>query len=180
MRIGIVVVALVSVLAGGPALAEQTFVVAPRSLADEKAVFATVETAKVVPARARIGGTIVQLTVQQGNRVEQDQPIATITDPKLALQIKSLDAQIAGLEAELAKAKVDFDRMQELFGHGTASKASLDAAQTAFERRDQFVEGAQSRALRRQAADRRRNGAGADGRPRADGAGDQRHGHHAG
>ena len=37
-------------------------------LGDEKAVFATVESANVVPARARIGGTVVQLAVRQGDR----------------------------------------------------------------------------------------------------------------
>ena len=36
-------------------------------------MFATVESANIVPARARIGGTVVQLAVQQGDRVEQGQ-----------------------------------------------------------------------------------------------------------
>ncbi|MGJ5181510.1 efflux RND transporter periplasmic adaptor subunit, partial [Bradyrhizobium oligotrophicum] len=39
-----------------PALAE-TLTVTPRHVADEKAVFATVESVSVVPARGRIGGT---------------------------------------------------------------------------------------------------------------------------
>lgn len=74
----------------------------------------------------------MQLSVQKGDHVEQDQVVAIVTDEKLALQIKSLDAQISGLEAELAKTKIDLDRAQELFAHGTAAKATLDAAQTAF------------------------------------------------
>ncbi len=114
------------------AAALDSFVVAPQSIADEKAVFATVESANVVPARTRIGGTVVQLSVQKGDHVEQDQVVAIVTDEKLALQIKSLDAQISGLEAELAKTKIDLDRAQELFAHGTTAKATLDAAQTAF------------------------------------------------
>ena len=40
------------------AFAQETFTVAPKAVADEKAVFATVESANVVPARARIGGTV--------------------------------------------------------------------------------------------------------------------------
>ncbi len=128
-----VVVAAAMALITQRAFAEETFVVAPQTVADEKAVFATVESANIEPARARIGGTVVELAVQRGDHVEQDQVVATVADEKLALQMKALDAQIAGLQAELAKAKTDLDRAQELFAHGTAAKANLDAAQTAFE-----------------------------------------------
>jgi len=120
-------------LAVQQALAADTFVVTPQTVADEKAVFATVESANIVPARARIGGTVAQLTVQKGDHVEQGQVVAAVTDDKLALQITALDAQIAGLEAQLAKAKIDLGRAQELFAHGTTAKANLDAAQTAFD-----------------------------------------------
>jgi len=115
------------------ALAQDTFVVAPQTVADEKAVFATVESANIEPARARIGGTVVELAVQRGDHVAQDQVVATVADEKLALQMKALDAQIAGLQAELAKANTDLDRARELFAHGTTAKATLDAAQTAFD-----------------------------------------------
>jgi RND family efflux transporter MFP subunit len=113
--------------------ADDTFQVAPQTIGDEKAVFATVESANVVPARARIGGTVVQLAVRQGDRVEQDQPIATVADKKYVLQIQSLDAQIAGLQAQFDKTKTDLERAQELFAHGTTSKVALDTAQTAFD-----------------------------------------------
>ena len=128
-----IIVAVALVMLCQRALAEDTFVVAPQPVADEKAVFATVESAKIVPARARIGGTIVQLAVRQGDRVEQDQAVATVADKKLTLQIDALDAQIAGLKAELTKAKTDLARAQELYSHGTASKVTLDTAQTAFD-----------------------------------------------
>ena len=38
--------------------------------------------------------------------------------------MKALDAQIAGLQAELAKAKTDLERAQELFARGTTSKVA--------------------------------------------------------
>jgi RND family efflux transporter MFP subunit len=115
------------------ALAQESFTVAPQRVADEKAVFATVEAANIVPARARIGGTVQQLAVRQGDHVAQDQVLATVVDEKLALQLKSLDAQISGLQAQLDKAKTDLDRQKDLFAHGTAAKVALDAAQTAFD-----------------------------------------------
>jgi RND family efflux transporter MFP subunit len=132
LRAGIVVAAALA-LFSQRALAAQTFVVAPQTVADDKAVFATVESANIEPARARIGGTVVQLAVRQGDRVEQGQVVATVADEKLALQINALDAQISGLEAELAKAKSDLDRAQQLFARGTIAKASLDAVQAAFD-----------------------------------------------
>jgi len=132
MRAGIAAAAVLAIL-GQQAFAEETFVAASQRLADEKAVFATVESTNIVPARARIGGTIVDLPVRIGDRVEQGQVLGTVADEKFALQLKALDAQIAGLQAELGKAKVDLDRAQELFSHGTTSKAILDAAQTAFD-----------------------------------------------
>ena len=128
-----IVVAAALALFTQRALAEETFVVAPQTVGDEKAVFATVESANVIPARARIGGTVVQLVVQKGDHVEQGQVVATVADQKFALQLKALDAQISGLEAELAKTKTDLDRALELFAHGTTAKASLEAAQTAFD-----------------------------------------------
>jgi RND family efflux transporter MFP subunit len=131
MRTGIVVAAALTLFAQR-ALAQETFVVAPKAVADEKAVFATVESANVVPARARIGGTVVELTVKKGDQVKQGQVIATIGDKKLALQRKSLDAQIEGLEAQLAQAQTDLSRAEDLISHGTIPKTRLDEARTAF------------------------------------------------
>jgi RND family efflux transporter MFP subunit len=132
MRVAIILVAMLGLVAQR-ALADQTFVVTQQTVADEKAVFATVESANILPARARIGGTVVQLVVRRGDEVEQGQVLATVADEKLALQMKSLDAQILGLEAALAKAKADLDRAQELYARAAAPKANLDAAQSAFD-----------------------------------------------
>ena len=90
---------------GQHALAEETLVVGPKTVADEKAVFATVESADIVPARARIGGTVADLTVKEGDAVKEGQVVATVVDEKMALQMKSLDAQIAGLEAQFASSE---------------------------------------------------------------------------
>ena len=133
LRYSVVSLAIALTLLARHALAEETFTVASQQIADEKAVFATVEAANIEPARARIGGTVEQLVVRQGDRVERDQVVATVIDEKLALQLKSLDAQISGLQAQLDKAKTDLDREKDLFAHGTAAKAALDATQTAFD-----------------------------------------------
>src|SRR5581483_7509725 len=133
MRIAVVLAGLLALLR--PALADEVFVATASSIADEKAVFATVETANVAPARARIGGTIAQLTVRQGDRVEAGQVVATVGDAKLVLQMKALDAQIAGLQAQSAKAQEDLARAQGLFERGTTPKVRLDEARTALRSR---------------------------------------------
>ncbi len=121
-------------IAGAPlqaTVAADTYTVALSNISDDKAVFATVETTKPVPARVRTGGTIAQLTVKEGDRVQAGQVIATVGDEKLALQMKSLDAQIAGLRAQLAQTRIDLERAENLADRGTIPRARLDEARTA-------------------------------------------------
>ena len=115
-----------------PALAIETLTVEPTTISDEKAVFATVESVHVAQARVRIGGTIAALSVHEGDHVEAGQIIGTVGDEKLVLQMKSLAAQISGLDAQLAQAKTDLDRAENLFSHGTIPRARLDEARTAY------------------------------------------------
>lgn len=116
-----------------PARAAETFEVAPVRASDEKAVFATVESVNVVPARARIGGSVAELKVDEGQQVERGQVIGAVGDEKLVLQLRALDAQIAALEAQLAQAQTSLTRAEDLFGRGTISKARLDETRTAYQ-----------------------------------------------
>ncbi len=120
-------------LAMAPASAGNVFTVSPASVADEKAVFATVESPRVVPARARIGGTVAELAVREGDEVTLGQVLATVGDEKLVLQLKSLDAQIAGLEAQRAQAETDLNRAEDLVSRGTIPRTRLDEARTALD-----------------------------------------------
>jgi len=111
--------------------AASTYTVAPVVVADEKAVFATVESLDVVPARVRTGGTIASLSVKEGDRVERSQVLATVGDEKLVLQQGALDAQTAALKAQLAQAQIDLARAETLVRSGAVSRAQFDAAVTA-------------------------------------------------
>ena len=114
-----------------PAIASaETFTVVQRMVADEKAVFATVESISVVPARSRIGGTVVQLNVREGDGVTRGQAIAVVGDEKLGLQMKSLDAQILALQAQADQAQIDFDRTGALVERGTVPRIKLDETRT--------------------------------------------------
>jgi RND family efflux transporter MFP subunit len=127
ISLGIVAAAALSANAAGG----ETLTVALRPVTDEKAVFATVESISVVPARGRIGGTIVQLHVREGDPVTRGQAIAVIGDDKLALQMKSLDAQIDALQAQASQAQIDFTRIEGLVERGTLPRVRLDEARTA-------------------------------------------------
>ncbi len=114
-----------------PALAAESFTVQSTNLTDEKAVFATVESRDVVPARTRIGGTIATLTVREGDEVHEGQVIGVVADQKLGLRIQALDAEINGLKSQLAQAEVDLGRAQALAKGGAVSRQTLDQAATA-------------------------------------------------
>jgi RND family efflux transporter MFP subunit len=122
--------AAIAALSVAPAYSE-ALTVSAREVADEKAVFATVESVSVVPARGRIGGTIAQLSVREGDSVTRGQPIATIGDEKLVLQLRSLDAQIEALQAQANQAQIDFTRTEGLVERGTLPHVKLDETRTA-------------------------------------------------
>jgi len=129
----VVTLSLLALMLGhGAAAGQDVFTIAPITSADEKAVFATVESIVVEPARTRIAGTVAALSVREGDRVAQDQLVATVGDEKLALQMKSLDAQIAALDAQLNQAQIDLTRAEDLFSKGIVPKTALDQARTAF------------------------------------------------
>ena len=131
MRAMAAIAVLTALIASVPALDAETLTVALRPVSDEKAVFATVESISVVPARGRIGGTVVQLNVREGDPVTRGQAIAIIGDEKLALQMKALDAQIAALQAQSDQAQIDFERTEGLVERGTLPRVKLDETRTA-------------------------------------------------
>jgi len=111
--------------------AEVPVIVAERP--DLKAVFGQVESRDVVPARARIGGTVTKLTVEEGSAVTAGDVIALVVDDKLALQLGAVDARIKALKAQLDNAKTEFDRAAKLLAGGVVAKTRVDLLQTQFD-----------------------------------------------
>lgn len=119
---------LVAALLGANTVSAQ--VLSPQPITEWKAVYGVVETRDRLPARARIGGTIVELDVSEGDLVKRGQRIALIQDDKLAFQLAAADAQIATLDARLKAAVTDFERGQELLTRGVITKQSFDQLTT--------------------------------------------------
>lgn len=67
--------------------------VAAVPITEWKAVYGTVEARDRVPARARLGGTLVDLVVSEGDEVVAGQELARIVDDKLDFQLDALAAQ---------------------------------------------------------------------------------------
>lgn len=121
---------LLSLFLAGPAIAE-TFEVTTTEVADRKAVFATVESVDTLTARTRIGGTIVDLLVDEGDVVAAGDVLALVVNEQMAPQIASASSQAAALEAELAQSRDDLERAKDLLSRGIIAQTRLDQAQTA-------------------------------------------------
>lgn len=129
MRSTLLAIAALAV-ASAPAFGAEDFTVSETRLRDEKAVFATVEAVREVPARVRTGGTVVRLSVREGDRVERGQVVAVVADEKIGLRIAALDAEIAGLKAQLAQAQTDLSRAEPLLAGGYVAKSRIDELRT--------------------------------------------------
>jgi RND family efflux transporter MFP subunit len=130
MRISLLL-PLAALLLTGAAPAADSFTVAPTLIRDPKAVFATLEGRNIVPARVRSGGTMISLSVREGDKVTQGQVIAVIADRRLGQQSAALAAQIAGLKAQRAQAEAELERNRALFDNGVLSQSDWDGLRTA-------------------------------------------------
>lgn len=124
-----------AVLAGGmgSAAGAGEFVIKSAMVPDMKAVFGQVESRNVLPARARISGSIREIRVTEGSEVKEGEVIAVVVDDKLALQLNAAEAKIEALNSQLENARTEFDRAQQLVQRGVASQSRLDQAKTQFD-----------------------------------------------
>jgi RND family efflux transporter MFP subunit len=107
--------------------------VALTDVEDLKSVYATVHSKDLIEARVRTPGTIASLKADKGMAVEPGQLLALVADPKIALKIKALDAQIVATKSRIETAKTELERSQALKEKGVAPQARVDQAQTAFD-----------------------------------------------
>lgn len=129
-RVGALVGAAAAAGFGPGAAFAAEAVVAPVDVADTKAVYGTVEARDVVPARARIGGTLVSLEIERGSRVSAGQVVALVGDQKLALQLQAVEARLRALESEQANAQVELERALALVQRGITTQQRVDQLRT--------------------------------------------------
>ncbi len=112
-----------------PALAETPL--APVKVTDWKAVYGRIETRDRIPARARIGGILTELTAAEGDLVQAGQQLALIVDDKIGFQLSAIDAQLDALSAQAANAEAELKRGEQLQKDGVITTQRLEALQTA-------------------------------------------------
>lgn len=123
---------LAATIAAAPAVASD-IEVQPITVPELKAVFGRIESRTVVPARARIGGTLAEILVGEGDEVRDGQVIARIVDDKIALELGAAEARIGALDSQLDNARTELERAQQLLARGVGTQSRLDQAQTAFD-----------------------------------------------
>ena len=114
-------------------VAAAEIVVALETIVETKAVFGQVESRDVVPARARIGGTIRAISVEEGSEVEEGAVIAIVVDDKIALQLDAADAEVDALRSQLENAETELQRAEQLLSRGVTPQSRVDQARTQVE-----------------------------------------------
>jgi RND family efflux transporter MFP subunit len=109
----------------------ERLVVQTQTVSDLKPVFATLTSRNQGLAIARISGTLISLSVKEGDQVRKGQVIARIKDDRLNLQAQAYDAQVAAAEAEAARAQADLGRIRTLYDSGIYAKARLEQSEAA-------------------------------------------------
>lgn len=110
------------------AAAAPKFTVAYANVQAFKPAFGRIDSVDAQAARARIGGTLTQMRVLEGAKVKSGEAIAQIADSRLPLQAQSESAQARALGAQLAQARADLDRFEQLHEDGFFPTQKLDQA----------------------------------------------------
>jgi RND family efflux transporter MFP subunit len=146
---------LVLALAVALPVAAADLTLAPREVTEWKAVYGRIEARTRLPARARIGGTLVSLNVAEGDMVAAGDPLGVIVDEKIAFQLAAVDAQLSAITSQLANAQAELTRGEELLARGATTVQRLDGLRTQVDVLANQIEQAraQRRVIEQQAAE---------------------------
>ena len=100
--------------------------VSTRDLSRPLRLAATVEPRALISLAARTEGTVQSVAVEEGDRVKTGQMLAQ-------LDVAEAAAELARSEAQMASAKLDFDRAIELRRRGVATQIEYQAADVALQ-----------------------------------------------
>ena len=100
--------------------------VGTRDLSRPLRLAATVEPRALISLAARTEGTVQRVEVEEGDRVRAGQLLAR-------LDVAEAAAELARAEAQMASAKLDFDRAIELRRRGVATEIEYQAAEVALQ-----------------------------------------------
>lgn len=105
--------------------------VARGDIAEFKPLAAEIATRDQAEALVRIPGTLVELTVREGDEVRKGQAIGRVVDTRISYETSALSAQVNAASAQADQARAELGRAQYLYGKGFVAKARLEQAQAA-------------------------------------------------
>ena len=89
---------------------------------------------------SKVTGKVVEVFVEEGMRVEQDQVVAKLDDTTQQVQLSLASARVESaralleeIEAQLRNARLERDRLRDLAARNLTSRSSVDAAEAAFD-----------------------------------------------
>lgn len=121
---------VVTLLTAAQPSGAQTAPLALVTVTEWKAVYGRIEARDRIPARTRLGGTLVSLAVAAGDSVTAGQVLAKVVDAKIGFQLAAIDAQRESQAAQLANAQTELTRGEDLLARGVTTAQRLDTLRT--------------------------------------------------
>ena len=100
----------------------------------------TVQGMRRVPLSTKMMGTITELSVEEGDRVQKGETLARIRSENVEAQRSQVQARLREARAARDNAETQFDRIKALREKDSATEQEFDNAQTAYERAEATVE----------------------------------------
>jgi len=83
--------------------------------------------------KSKISGIVKTCSVQVGDKVRAGDPLFEIAPDPTPLEVTEVDRQVDSAQASYQRAKLDFERAEELFRQGITPRSEVDARREAFE-----------------------------------------------
>jgi RND family efflux transporter MFP subunit len=100
-------------------------------LAPERSFVATIRPRVETDQGFRVGGKVVRRLVEVGDRVSAGQPLATLDETDLRLQVEQAEADLGALQSAVAQADAEERRVVSLRRQGWSTDASFDRQRAA-------------------------------------------------
>ena len=105
----------------------------------------TIQGTRRVPLSTKMMGTVTQLDVEEGDRVEAGETLIRVRSQNVEAQKRQVQARLREARATRDNAETNFNRIQALREKDSATEQEFDNAQTAFERAQAQVDALESR-----------------------------------
>lgn len=110
-----------------------TLTVRPMAVADPRMVSATVESLREAALRTPVAGTVTGLAAVEGDRLRAGDPVAVVTDARLAPRHRALEARARSAAAEQRRAELEMDRASRLRASGSGTQQRFEDARAALD-----------------------------------------------